>query len=187
MNNYKYLLKIKEFSEKIHRDQTYGKNGQEIRPYFSGHIKPVVRESQCIASLYNEFIDLFMKYRKPVDETVVKCIAYLHDSVEDQIPQHELDDFLFGMYKEGSNSDNYDYDEFHDFAADISNGVFQLTQIKGDSYYDYVNGIKDPECMIVKLADLNVNITNSDHTFKKRDLYLSVRDMIRIKLFGSIV
>lgn len=157
------LYKIIELSKKEHKGQTYGK---DKRDYFTSHIEPVVSKAVEIAKKIN-----FINDKDIFNINMIKAVAYLHDIVEDHIAIEELDKFILRNVE--------DNDEFYD----VMWAVEQLTHIKDHkTYFKYVNDIISDYAIIVKLADLNVNIENSYKGFKKLDLYLFAREVLREKL-----
>ena len=160
------VLKIIDISKQYHKGQTYGRNKLD---YFTAHIEHVVSNSVEIAKEINsingeEFFDL----------NLVRAVAYLHDVVEDHVKIEILDKTLLNIIE--------DYNDFFDLTWAIS----EITYKKDEYYFNYINNISSKYSILVKLADLNVNIKNSYKGFKKLDLYLFAREVVREKLRNFI-
>jgi hypothetical protein len=152
------LGKVIAYSKKIHKGQKYGH-----KDYFKAHITPVSEKAVDIANALNLIVT---NWDEAIDINLVSAVAHLHDAVEDKISMGQLMDDLSEIID--------DYDEYYDVAWAVEN----LTRGEDVGYYEYIDSINGRLPLIVKLADLDINIGNSNKKFKKFDLYLFAKFFI---------
>ena len=98
--------------------------------------------------------------------------ALLHDSLEDSIEQGNVED------EEEMIALIYDSIEDEDMADDVVDIVLALTKPKGSDYSDYLLSLSsDPEALIVKMADMLDNISDSPSSRQKQKYEMALRSL----------
>lgn len=150
---------IESFIKDAHKGQKYG--GKD---YFTYHLKPVAIKSRNLANKFNVLI--FVAYN----------IGLAHDLYEDRsIWWKDFKELLLTNYGSAQ-------------ADVIENTVLELTKDDEETYYTYIHRLNSIYALIVKYADLTINIDESQkNNFKKLDTYLFAKDIIEGKLRKHLI
>ncbi len=149
MSDLSYIMKIYEACRHLSKEQHTGQMYGNL-DYFEGHVQKVVSKVES------------MNRGLPQSETVfLKCIAVLHDLVEDCCTVEYLDEKLI-PYK-------------------IIRSVMKLTKERGQTLEAYITEVKSCKyAKLVKTADALCNLEESLKTGEQRriDKYLKTLELL---------
>jgi (p)ppGpp synthase/HD superfamily hydrolase len=124
-------------------------------------ITPYIEHPRAVASMH--------------DDPILKCISILHDAVEDgkenDVYLHCITHTLFDNFRE-----KYDKE-----IASILNALVVLTHQEGDTYMEYIEGIKKNRLAVkVKISDIICNLSDAPSEYQKQKYKKAMKLLLEV-------
>ena len=149
MSDLSYLVKIydvcKGLAEEQHKGQMYGQSD-----YFRGHVHKVVSKVESMSRDLPQHEIIFLK-----------CVAMLHDVIEDCCTAETLEENLIPQK--------------------IVDSVVKLTKVEGESLEEYISRVRSCKyATLVKIADALCNLEESFKSGEQRRInkYLKTLELL---------